>query len=191
MHNRCEIVMKSMQENSRSVDLFTFISRWGLNLPCDIDMHSGWTERNDLTYVVSHHEVFTFYSMITISLIVYRTYELKHSYSWTQCCWFCVINTATDASSVSILKTVCLCNSNSMFMVEFRYLKEDLYILKRHQVCQGLYSLSGLTSYRKIPWIVEAARFGFALFQSLWNLTGTSAAGLTSYLWNVGAIGSL
>ena len=37
----------------------------------------------------------------------------------------------------------------------------------------GLYSLSGRTSYRKISWILEAARFGFRPFQSLWNLTGT------------------
>ena len=40
----------------------------------------------------------------------------------------------------------------------------------------GLYSLSGKTSYRKISWSLEPARFGFKLFQSLWNLTGTSAA---------------
>ena len=41
---------------------------------------------------------------------------------------------------------------------------------------QGLYSLSGKTSYRKISWSLEAAIFGFKLFQSLWNLAGTSAA---------------
>ena len=40
----------------------------------------------------------------------------------------------------------------------------------------GLYSLSGKTSYRKISCSLEAARFGFKLFQSLWNLAGTSAA---------------
>ena len=40
----------------------------------------------------------------------------------------------------------------------------------------GLYSLSGKTSYRKISWSLEAARFGFKLFQSLWNLAGTLAA---------------
>ena len=43
---------------------------------------------------------------------------------------------------------------------------------------QGLYSLSGKTSYGKISWSLEAARFGFKLFQSLWNLTSTSAAAL-------------
>ena len=47
----------------------------------------------------------------------------------------------------------------------------------------GLYSLSGETSYRKISWSLEATRFGFKLFQSLWNLTGmhlgSSAAEMT------------
>ena len=40
---------------------------------------------------------------------------------------------------------------------------------------QGLYLLSRTTSYRKISWSREVARFGFRLFQLLWNLTGTSA----------------
>ena len=53
---------------------------------------------------------------------------------------------------------------------------------------QGLYSLSGKTSYRKISWSLEAARFGFKLFQSLWNLAGTSAALLPSCLSNFRAI---
>ena len=41
---------------------------------------------------------------------------------------------------------------------------------------QGLYSLSGKTSYRKISWSLEAARWGFKLFQLLWNLAGSAAA---------------
>ena len=52
----------------------------------------------------------------------------------------------------------------------------------------GLYSLSGKTSYRKISWNLEAARFGFKLFQSLWNLAGTSAALLPRCLSNFRAI---
>ena len=47
-----------------------------------------------------------------------------------------------------------------------------------------LYSLSGKTSYRKISWSLEAARFGFKLFQSLWNLAGTSTALLPRCLSN-------
>ena len=41
---------------------------------------------------------------------------------------------------------------------------------------QGLYSLSGKASYRKISLSFEAARSESGLFRSLWNLTGTSAA---------------
>ena len=46
--------------------------------------------------------------------------------------------------------------------------------------------LSGRTSYRKISWSFEAARFRFKLFQSLWNLTGTSAAALQRCLQSHG-----
>ena len=45
-------------------------------------------------------------------------------------------------------------------------------------VLQGLYSLSGKTSYRQISWSLEAARLDVAMVVSLWNLTGTSAAAL-------------
>ena len=55
----------------------------------------------------------------------------------------------------------------------------------------GFCSLSGRTSYRKISWCLEAARFGYRLFQSFWNLTGTSAAALPICLSNVRAIRSL
>ena len=53
---------------------------------------------------------------------------------------------------------------------------------------KGLYSLSGKTSYHKISWSLEAARLGFKLFQSLWNLAGTSAALLPMCLSNFRAI---
>ena len=53
---------------------------------------------------------------------------------------------------------------------------------------QGLYSLNGKTSYRKISWSLEAVRFRFKLLQSLWNLAGTSAALLPRCLSNFRAI---
>ena len=56
---------------------------------------------------------------------------------------------------------------------------------------QGLYSLSGRTSYGKISRSLEAARFGFKLLPSLWNSTGTSAAPLPRCLLNFRAIRSL
>ena len=43
---------------------------------------------------------------------------------------------------------------------------------------QGLYSLRGRLYYYKMSRSLEAAIFGFILFQSHWNLTGTSAAAL-------------
>ena len=59
---------------------------------------------------------------------------------------------------------------------------------QRQSTNQGLYLLSGKTSYPKISWSLEAARFGFKLFQSLWNLAGTSAALLPRCLSNFRAI---
>ena len=53
---------------------------------------------------------------------------------------------------------------------------------------QGLYSLSRKTSYRKISWSLDVARFGLKLFQSLWNLAGTSVALLPRCLSNFRAI---
>ena len=51
-----------------------------------------------------------------------------------------------------------------------------LIIVNFTHIPQCLYSLSGKTSYSKISWNLVAPRFGFRLFQSLWNLTGSSAA---------------
>ena len=50
---------------------------------------------------------------------------------------------------------------------------------ERSPMTQGLYSLSGKTSYRQISWSIEAARLDVAMVVSLWNLTGTSAAALS------------
>ena len=54
-----------------------------------------------------------------------------------------------------------------------------------------LYSLSGQTSYRTISRSLNAARFGFRLFQSLWNQIGISAAALPRCLSNFRTIRSL
>ena len=68
------------------------------------------------------------------------------------------------------------------FVLKIRW---GLRMGRRRGFFQGLYvySLSGTTPYRKIPWSLEAARFRFRLFQSLWHLTGTSAA---SRGWGLG-----
>ena len=53
----------------------------------------------------------------------------------------------------------------------------EMYVLLKKapiaHISQGLYSLSGKTSYHKISWRLKAARFGVKLFLSLWILTGT------------------
>ena len=56
---------------------------------------------------------------------------------------------------------------------------------------QGLYSLSGKTSYRQISWSLEATRLNVIIVVSLWNLTGTSAAALPMCLLNFRAIGKV
>ena len=68
------------------------------------------------------------------------------------------------------------------FCVYVYHIKSD------EAIKQGLYTLSGKTVCRKISWSFEAARFGSKLFQSLWNLAGTSAALLPRCLSNFRAI---
>ena len=56
---------------------------------------------------------------------------------------------------------------------------------------QGLYSLSGKMSYHKISRSFEAARFGFSHHQTLWQLAGSSAVGLSRCMSNFRAMRSL
>ena len=79
------------------------------------------------------------------------------------------------SQAYSSIGRICLSNT-------FRY--KCSLVNRGHGVTLGLYSLSGRTSYHKISLSIEAARVGFKLFQSLWNLTGTSAAPLLRCLSN-------
>ena len=56
---------------------------------------------------------------------------------------------------------------------------------------QGLYSLSGKTSYHQISRSLESAWFDVIIIVSLWNLTGISAALLPRCLSNRRAIGKI
>ena len=88
-------------------------------------------------------------------------------------------------------KTATTNNKDRMLLSRGIYNERRICPANLHQSDQwllGLYSLSGKTSYRKISWSLEAARFGFKLFQSLWNLAGTSAALLPRCLSNFRAI---
>ena len=66
-----------------------------------------------------------------------------------------------------------------------------LFRISLRNSLHGLYSLSGWTSCRKISRSLEAGRFRSRLFQSLWNLTGISAALLPRCLSNFKTIWSL
>ena len=56
---------------------------------------------------------------------------------------------------------------------------------------QGLYSLSGKTSYRQISRSLEVARLDVTIIESLWNQTGISAALLQRGLSNFRTIGKV
>ena len=77
-------------------------------------------------------------------------------------------------------RVVLLCFILLWLIREFPVDSYDIFI----QIFRGLSLLSGRASYRKISWSLEAVRFGFKLFQSLWNWTGTSAAILLRCLSN-------
>ena len=73
------------------------------------------------------------------------------------------------------------------------FLQEDGYMLnpnnsKKINRDLGPVSIPDKTSYCKISWSLEAARFIFKIAQSLWNLTGTSAAVLPRCLPNFKAM---
>ena len=62
------------------------------------------------------------------------------------------------------------------FCIKICHFIQFIWCEKATDQILSLYPLSSKTSYRKISWNIEAVSFGFKLFQSLWNLTGTSAA---------------
>ena len=79
-----------------------------------------------------------------------------------------------------------ICSNSHALSWHYQTLYEYLTPCRNfHRVCiQGLYSPSNKTSYRKISWNLEAARFGFRLFQSLWHLKGKFATALPRCLSN-------
>ena len=76
----------------------------------------------------------------------------------------------------------------SCFCVDLSRLLKVWWLAGQNEKELGSYSLSGRTSYRTISWGLQAARSGFSLFQSLWNMTGASAEALTRCLTNFRAI---
>ena len=64
-------------------------------------------------------------------------------------------------------------------------------VMMEYPTVQGLYSLSGKTSYHHFPRSLEAARLDLIMIVSLRNLTGISAALLPRRLSNFKAIGKV
>ena len=91
---------------------------------------------------------------------------------------------------ISIPACLCLCDSSTICIYRSRF--DHLHV--HHHGYSGtpwlLLTVSARTSYRKISWSLEVARFRFRLYQSLSNVTVTSAAALPRCLSNVGAIRS-
>ena len=84
-----------------------------------------------------------------------------------------------------------LMTSSCEFSSFVRYVSLFKFPLLCYIPIQGIYSLSGRTSYRKISWSLEAARLGVIMIPSLWDLTGISAALLPRCLSNFKAIGKV
>ena len=83
----------------------------------------------------------------------------KAPYCYIDCCEWIPLSFETEYDNSYSRKCVCKC-----------HLQNGGYFV------QGLYSLSGKTSYRQISWSLEAARLGVIMIVSLWNLAGISAA---------------
>ena len=80
----------------------------------------------------------------------------------------------------SFVNTQCEVDKHPMdYVMIFKYCLTSIKVSRYPYVKWGQgHSLNCRTSYRKISWSLEAARFGFRLFQSLWNFVGTLAAAL-------------
>ena len=87
-------------------------------------------------------------------------------------------------------------NRSMKLLIQFPYVRTGLKTLMEinsdrvtwiSKEPQGLYSLSGKTSYRQISWSLEAAGLDVAMVVSLWNLVSS----LPRYLPNFRAIGKV
>ena len=119
-----------------------------------------------------------------------------HSIKWISICHsqngnhFCLDHNVLNVNVISKLQT----NSIALFLQSLYFgdpVKKDItsskFILVAQIIpgkpvnitgvdSQGLYSLSGKTSYHYILWTLESTRLNVIMITSLWNLTGISAA---------------
>ena len=78
-----------------------------------------------------------------------------------------------------------------IFEISILHMSLKIVDLRLQPHLQGLYSLSGKTSYRQISRSLEVARLDVTIIVSLWNLTGISAALLLRCLSNFRAMGQV
>ena len=96
-----------------------------------------------------------------------------------------------DNISVSVTKYIYQCaHSKNVIKYLSKGINKGVYLILVSTLYPGTLFTKQSASYRKISWKLEAARFGFRLLQSLWNLTDTSAAALPRCLSNFRAIRS-
>ena len=131
-------------------------------------LNSYHTRRNQSTTSNINFEIFISDHANDVHILFYHG---THSWGY----WHCRF----PIMSVFLVFSKLLCHYDNTYVVG--YIQDD----------QGPYSLSGRTSYSNILWRLEAARFCFRFFQSLWNLIGTSFASRLRCLSYFRAIGSL
>ena len=108
---------------------------------------------------------------------------------------FGTINSALSPWKVRLLDIRRPRNSTAQYesypMFAFSYVLSGFHRFRLYHVILGIYWLNERTTYLKISRSLKTARLGFKLCQSLWHLTGTSAAALPRCLSNFRAIRSL
>ena len=96
------------------------------------------------------------YEYYCTSIHSWLTFLLSSSSIGSENGWHWAGNRPSSETMMPLLTNVYMCHSASMsLLIE----------------TQGLYSLSGKTSYCQISWSLEAARLDVMIIVSLWNLT--------------------
>ena len=122
------------------------------------------------------HVVFQFNMSICYFVIVQRgvsvwTGKISLYFAWAFSMYKCLNLEISEIVKKSILPSLYVKLSRKYICLYYQAFSSISWFS-----LQGLYSLSGKTSYRQISWSLEAARLDVAMVVSLWNLTGTSAA---------------
>ena len=103
------------------------------------------------------------------------------------CLWYCRHSGSKNNGHINVFQTHFQQHCPTHLLIYIKHQPNCYVSMKCFLKCAsydltvlGLYSLSGRTSYHKISGSLEAARFGCRLFQSIWNLTGTTAVHIGS-----------